>query len=204
MLRVFNVLLLLAALVGGCLAIQAGCENQRLRAEHRVLKAEVGLVSVGDPDQVHVVAIDTGDPLDFAWQIYMPARLKLHWEANFHQSRSSGTHGGGNQDAYFDLLRVRLREKSDGRHEVWFKQRGGSSLMGISSQDFELFKQGKVVIEQLGVQGSAVVERYQVGTLLQARDPSAPVTQPLINIRFGTPEAFQKEREQADSEPYER
>jgi hypothetical protein len=179
--------------VGAFLAIQAGREHRQLRAEHRVLKAEVGLVSVGDPTKLHVAAIETGDPLDFAWQVYLPAKFELRWKAQFGGGASSGSHGGGNTDPFYDLLRVRIRETAEGRPQVWFKHRSGSSLMGVSPRDFKLLKNGSVLIEQLGQHETAILDRDQVGTLLLVRE-LGPDKKPLIEVRFGTPEAFQRER----------
>jgi hypothetical protein len=199
-LRSVHALLLLAALVGAFLAIQAGREHQLLRAEHRRLKAEVGLLSVTDPDKMHVVAIPTGDPLHFAWQVYVPAICGLRWKASYGNGGTGGS-SSGNAEPYFDLLRVRIRERKDGSPEIWFKRRSGSSLVSVSPRDVEMIKQGEATIEQLAAEQTAVVDSQQVYTLLWVREQNALEKEPLINIRFGTPEAFQKELERGDSEP---
>ncbi len=68
---------------------------------------------------------------------------------------------------------MRIREKGDGRAEVWFKRRSGSSLFGVSPRDLEALKESQVTIEQLGADRTVVVESDQVETLLQVRELNA-------------------------------
>src|SRR5262249_47862507 len=144
----------------------------------------------------HVVAIPTDDPLDLAWQIYMPANSVVQWRAKYQGGGSFSSMGGStNQEAFFDFVRVRLREVAPGRPEIWFKQRNGSSLSGFSSAEYKRIKDSKAVIETLGADKMAVISRDEVVTLFRVSDPQAPGKEPLMEIRCGTQEAFAKDHE---------
>ncbi len=184
LLRSINLALLLAAVVGGWLAIRGGMEYQRLREAHRQLAAEVGLLPVADPDQVHLVALKRDDPLDFAWQMYVPARFDKRWEMR-HEGGSTGHHGSGDQQPYFDLVRVRFRKNENGQWEIWHKQRNGSGLSGIGSRGDWLEHPEDVVIDQAAADGIVQLDREHVLTLLHIKGEKT-----LLRLRFGTPEAF--------------
>src|SRR5688572_9201880 len=127
MLRFINALLLILALVGAWFAIRAGLEYQRLRVAHRLLMAEVGLLRVGDPDKVHFVAIETGEPLHFAWQMYVPAKFDQQWRVQLGSGGSSSHVSSSRPEPQFDIVRVRIREQPNGQTAVWVKHRSGSS-----------------------------------------------------------------------------
>jgi hypothetical protein len=195
MLRFVNGLLLITALVGAYVSVRAGWEYQRLLADHRRLAATVGLLSVNDPDKAHFVAIDTGDPLHFAWQMYVPAHFDVRWKMR-HTTGSGEGGAGGHPEPYFDVLRVRVRKEANERATMWVKELGASRMIRLSAGEFALLEGGQLAIEQLGTDGTAIVDRQQVVTLLQLSDPDASSQQPLLEIRFGTPQAFQAQLEQ--------
>jgi hypothetical protein len=89
--RLLSLTLLVASLVGGLLALSAGREYQRLLAEHRRLERKVGNVPISDASQVHVRALKTGEPLHFAWRVYLPAGFHARWDSGRGYSTSSSS-----------------------------------------------------------------------------------------------------------------
>jgi hypothetical protein len=194
MLRFVNSLLLLIVLVGACLSIRAGLEYQRLRARHRSLMAEVGLLRVSDPNQIHLVAIDTGEPLHFAWQMYVPTGFAQQWQVQLGGGGSSTHISSSSSEPQFDLVRVRIRKEPDGRAAVWVKHRGGSSYTTLPPREIEALERSQWPIEQLGADGVAVVDGQEVATLVRLSDPEASDKPPLMEIRFGSRQAFQNQQ----------
>src|SRR6185436_11697936 len=70
--RVLNLFLILVAVLGGLLAWQSGRERGRLQAECARLLAITGDLSIDDPSKVYIRALDTREPLHFAWRVYLP------------------------------------------------------------------------------------------------------------------------------------
>ena len=188
-LRAINLTLLVIALVGVYFALKAEAEYRPLREYHRQLAAEVGLMSVGDPEKVHIVAIPTGEPLHFAWQIYVPAGFAKQWHSRTGHGSSTSS-GSSDTEPYFDLVRLRLREQSPGNWTVWTKHRNGSSTMGISGRELKEFEPLKSLsAQQLGVGQTVVLEEDEVATMLRLPTTGEP---PLVEVLFGSKQAFTK------------
>lgn len=186
MLRLINGCLLILAVVGACFSIRAGLGYQHLRAKHRKLIAKVGRLQIEHPDKAHFVAIDTGEPLHYAWQMYVPASFDTQWKI-----LGAGDGGSsGSLQPYFDLVRVRVRKQANGGATLWIKELGGSRMLGLDARQLALLEGQRFAIEQLGSEGTAVVGREQVVTLIRLSDPEQPNENPLVEIRFGTPQAF--------------
>jgi hypothetical protein len=193
-LKTVNAVLLLTALVGVYFAIRAGSQMRQLRAEYGLLAAEVGSLDVQpvNDDKLHLVAIKTDDPLDFAWQIYVPGGFNLRWTERV-GSGSSGSSGSTTTDPYFDLVRVRLRQQSDGGWQIWMKHRSGSSRFGVSPREAKLLQRRDLLtIEQIGTGGAVILDGQQVGTMLRLSPRDAGDSEPLLEIRIGSQQAFEK------------
>jgi hypothetical protein len=70
--RVLDLYLLIAALIGGTLAWQTGRERSRLSEKYDEPARVTGDLPIADASKVHVRALDTGDPMHFAWRVYYP------------------------------------------------------------------------------------------------------------------------------------
>ena len=186
-LRALNFMLLAAALVGVYFALKAEVEYRPLREYHRQLVAEVGLLPVGDPAKVHIVAIPTGEPLHYAWQMYVPAGYEKQWHSRAGHGSSSSS-GGSDSEPHFDVVRVRLREQSPGNWQVWTKQRNSSSLMGFSADELKKFGPlESLQAAPLAADGVVVLEPDEVATLLRLPKTGEPL---LVEVRFGSREGF--------------
>lgn len=70
--RLPDLILILALMVGGVVAWKADRERGRLAAEHARLARMTGDLPIIDPARVHLLALETGEPLHQAWRIYLP------------------------------------------------------------------------------------------------------------------------------------
>ena len=90
--RWFNRILTASVLLGGLLAWQSGQERTRLQAEYRRLTAITGELAIDDPAKLSIRAIDTGEPLRFAWRVYVPPNyLQVVKRSTGSSSRSSSS-----------------------------------------------------------------------------------------------------------------
>ena len=80
-----DLVLLVVIAAGGVAALQTGRERSRLESTYERLHRKTGDLPIGDPAWVHVRAIETGDPLHFAWRVYFPS--------NYPKSSSFGSAG---------------------------------------------------------------------------------------------------------------
>lgn len=196
--RILNTLLMLTIIVGAIFAWRARSEYEPLRSEHKRLTAKVGQLTVADETKVHVVALETDRPLDFAWQIYVPAKWDGQWEYR-QKYGGSGSSSGNHPSSRMEIVRVRFR-KIDGKWKMWRKMINGS---GASAVRFgELYDQPELLdVRQLATDEVKIVEPDEVATLLQIftdqpqpakwmrkEDPATP----LLIVRFGSQEAWGK------------
>jgi hypothetical protein len=200
--RLLNVVLLIAALIGGVLAYRAAAHRQRLLTEKSRLEKLVGSLPVGDLSKTHVRAMETGDELHFAWRVYLPAGFNARWEYSGGSSWSSGPREF--------IARVRLREDERGRLFVFIKGGGGSSRLALGDEqlaDLLRDRWDEVRVEQLAADDVVTVEADEVATLLRltlSDDLKREVEQKLnkyfaerfqtalVDVRFGSDQAFQK------------
>jgi hypothetical protein len=198
MLKVVNVGLLLVALVGIYFAIDAGLATRRLRGEHQALSAAVGLLRITDPDKLHVVALKRDGPLDFAWQMYVPAGFRASWSTGLGQGGSTSSSGGSENDPYFALVRTRFRQNADGHWEVWTKSKNSSSTMSLSPEfgKLLLLRPGQLDIEQAGAGEVLVLEKDEACHMLRIRAADTEDTKPLFEFRFGSGQVLRKSKSQ--------
>lgn len=174
--RVIDGILLTAALVGLWFAWETARERSRLEQTHARLLAITGDLPIGDPTRVHVRAVETGEPLHFAWRIHVPANDAVQ----FRYSNGGFSSSGSNEPEDF-VVRVRFRETSDGQTELYTHFSHGSSR---STQfDPTLTKLlhgrwGEIRVEQLGSRGVAVPEEAD---------------RPVVLLRLTLPEDLQDE-----------
>ena len=136
-----------ALLVGGVLAWQTGQESARLQAEYRRLSAITGELVIDDPAKVAIRAIETGEPLHFAWRVYIPP--------NYRQIVSSAQDSSESWSAASQqfIARVRFRLDEQGILRVYRRFSGGSNYSTLGDRHLgDLLKSGWDQIEaaQLG------------------------------------------------------
>jgi hypothetical protein len=170
--KLLDAVLLLIALVGGVLVWQTGREQSRLQAKIDWLTRTTGDFSITDPSRIHVVALATGEPLHFAWRVYLPANYEL-----VERGTSAGPVSAsptGPKPSRELILRVRFREDAKGRlnlYQTYEDERtratfGGKSLSKVLHGRFD-----KVLVEQLGTHGIVSVGVDEPLDLLRLKLP---------------------------------
>ena len=135
-------------MVGLVLAWRSGQQRTATRAEYDRLVRLTGDLPLTDPAKIHVLALETGEDLHFAWRIYLPANCHFvigHTSGGFSSSSSS--------DPRQFIARVRVRENAEGRLQIFMKFFSGSGQSGFGSDSLADFLRGrwdKVQVEQLG------------------------------------------------------
>jgi hypothetical protein len=167
-----ELLLIVAIAIGGYLAWQTGQERGRLQQTFDRLARKAGDLEIGDPAWVHIRAIPTGEPLHFAWRVYLPASYQtdVHVKTGHSTSRSYGSSSSSREF----IARVRFREDENGVLNVYAKFASGSTRMGVGDPAFATLLRGRwneVVAEQVGADELVAIEPDRPFTLLRLRLP---------------------------------
>jgi len=171
--RGVELVLIAAIAVGGYLAWRTGRERGRLQRTFDRLARKAGDLEVGDPNQVHLRAFPTGEPLHFAWRVYLPARYPARVRVRAGQS-SSDTSGSRGQPMEF-IARVRFREDENGVLNVYWKFAGYGIREAVGDRAFATLLRGRwdeVAVEQLGADGLVGLDADRSVTLLRLRLPA--------------------------------
>lgn len=165
-------LLIAAVLVGGVFAWLTGRERARLGAEYARLVKSAGDLTITDPDKIHILALDTGEPLHYAWRVYLPPKHKLRMDSASGGSRGSHVFSGGRGEF---IARARLRvESGRGVVQVYRGIEYGSGTFSISNRkltDLLAGHEREILAEQLGSGKVAVLDPDETSVLLRLRLP---------------------------------
>jgi hypothetical protein len=167
--RIPDLMLLVALIVGGGFAWQTARERARLAVDHERLVRATGNLPISDPTKAHFLALDTGEPLHFAWRVYLPANYPVKFR---NREGAMGTGVGPNPQEF--IARVRLREDHQGSWSIYQAFFGGSSREGLGSKQLsDLLRRGadKILVEQLGAKATATIEANESAVLLRLRLP---------------------------------
>ncbi len=166
--RLLDLILLIAALIGGYFAWQTGQERSRLEGQYERLSRKTGDLRITDPLRVHVLALDTGDPLHFAWRVYLPA----NYQANL--QRTGGSSSSWSSDPQEFIARVRFLEDEQGVLNVYTSFKGGSSRASVGGPELAELLRGRweeIQVEQLGAVEMAAIAPDQSARLLRLTLP---------------------------------
>ncbi len=177
----------LAIIIGGVMAVRSGSERSQLRAEHRRLIGTVGELPIADPEKVWFVALETGDPLHFAWRVYLPANY------HFRIRHDNGSSSSWRSDPAEFVARIRFRVSDTGTLQVYGDYGSGSSLASRGDGKVSHFVQqhwDRLEVEQLGSKDAVSVDPADSATLLRIRMPedlqseAAAVFPPYLQSEF--------------------
>jgi hypothetical protein len=185
--NVVDLALLTVGLVGGMLAWKAGHERSRLEANYRRLAAAVGELPADDPALIYLKALDTGDPLHFAWRVHLPAKTRMDLRSGSGRSGLRGLISCSDPTDF--IARVRLREDEPGHMSVYTKIMGGSSRSGIGSTGLARLLREHVqelMVEQVGKHGVVAIDpkAKKPTTLLRVALPESLGTKPAPGLDF--------------------
>ena len=175
--NVIDLVLLAIVLAGGALAWRAGRERARLAAHHDRLVAAAGELPADDPTLVYLKALDTGDPLHFAWRVHLPAKTHLEVRSTTGSGWSGGSWSGS--DPMDFIARVRLRADESGMVNVYTKSVHGSSRSGVGGPGLARLlreRARELKVDQVGKPGVATL------------DPKAK--KPTVLLRVALPESL--------------
>lgn len=167
--RWFNRILIAGILLGGLLAWQSGQERARLHAEHRRLAAITGELAIDDPAKLSIRAIDTGEPLHFAWRVYLPP----NYEQIIMRSTGGSSSSSSSSSREF-IARVRLRLDEQGNLRVYSRFAGGSSYETLGDRRLGELLQGgwnKIEAMQIGADDAASLAAGDSAVLLRLTLP---------------------------------
>ena len=140
-----------------------------MEAEYQRLTRTTGDLPIGDPSRVHVRALETGEPLHFAWRIYLPP----HYQMIIRDQNGGRSTSSSSESAEF-IARVRIREDGKGGLELYRRFSNGSSRGGFADQTLAELLRGrrdKVVVEQLGADDLATLGPDEPAVLLRLSLP---------------------------------
>jgi hypothetical protein len=167
--RLIDLVLILAVVAGIVPAWMSGQERSRLEAEYARLAKSAGNLVLTDPTLVHMLALDTGEPLHYAWRIYFPPGYQATYRTS---NEMSG--GSWNRDACNFIGRVRFQVDEQDRLQLYTKFHGNMSLSQVGDQALgRLVREGRVrfEVEQLGSKGVAIFGPDQGVILLSLTIP---------------------------------
>jgi hypothetical protein len=163
-----DLILLVVIAVGGVYAWPSVRELSALRAEHARLTRITGKLTIGDPSKIHLQAIDTGDAMNFAWRVYLPANYTLMLR------EKTGSGSSWNSEAQQFIARVGFRENKDGVLLSYTHFAGGSGQSTLGQPELARFLHGrwnKLKVEQLGRDGTVTLDTDKSAVLLRITLP---------------------------------
>jgi hypothetical protein len=169
--RIVDAALAIATIAGAIIAVNSASKLHALQQEHTRLSRTTGDLIISDPGQVHVLALDTGEPLHFAWRVYAPAGHMMIAESS---DGGSSTSTGFNTRPHEFIGRVRFSKQRNGRISVYHNFGSGAGLRSFgSAETFEFLSQhwNELDIEQLGADATAHVKPGDSVTVLRIRLP---------------------------------
>lgn len=175
--RLLNLFVLAAILVGGVLAWRSGEERARLEARYRRLANVAGDLEIVDTTKVYLLALDTGEPLHFAWRMHTPASYtSIFSHASGGGSGTSTSTFGAPSDR---IVRVRFRRDAAGRLLVFEKNGGGSSVLTIEDDmaKFLAGREGELIVERIAAEGPVDLDPSASATLLRVAMPPSMVAE---------------------------
>lgn len=149
--KLLDAILLLITLAGGAMVWQTGREQARLQAKIETLTRAAGDFSVTDSSRIHVLALETGEPLHFAWHVYLPANYELVQQVN--QASPASISPTRSVPPREFVVRVRIREDARGRLNLYEKMETTSTRGPFAHPAVAKVLHGrfdKVLVEQLG------------------------------------------------------
>ncbi|MGP0069501.1 MAG: hypothetical protein ACLQGP_38625 [Isosphaeraceae bacterium] len=168
--RLFDGFLIIVAVIGGVLAFQSGRERSRLTERHARLARTAGELPIADPFKVYMRALDTGEPLHFAWRVYCPP----NYNNMLYSSTGSGDSTWGSSRSSEFIARVRFREDAEGVVDVYSHFGSGSTAENLGDKglaDLLRNRWDRVRVEQLGAPEVIVLEPDQSAVMLRLTLP---------------------------------
>lgn len=167
--KVIDAMILVVVLFGCFLVWKTDRERRRLSATHDRLARATGDLTITDPAKIHMLALETGDPMHFAWRVYLPPKCSLTLSA-----KSGGGSTSFSVNASEFIARVRVRRSERGALAVYQHFGSGSSLFEFGDPAFASLvfdRQDKLLVEQVGADRLATFDPKQSAIFLRLSLP---------------------------------
>lgn len=165
--------LIVLTLIGGYLAVQSGRQRASLSSQVTRIEKRIGSFPISDPRLVHIQALETENPLEFKWRVYLPANFKM--TRVVHSDSSASTRGRMHISNPKELIaKVQFRE-NNGRIECYSDFGPASSVMEFPQSLHAAVLSEKVdqlQIEQLGKNGLVTFAPNEEFTVLRITVPN--------------------------------
>jgi hypothetical protein len=168
-LKLLDIILLLVIAIGGFLALRSAQEHVQLRQEYTRLVQITGDLPIGDSKKLHLRAIDTRDPMHYAWRVYLPPNFK--WELRSAAIDSSSSGSTRSRDF---IARVRFRIDEQGVLQVYTHFLDGSSLTRLGDERLAAFlkdRWNRLRVQQLGSADVVAMTQDDAAVLLRLTMP---------------------------------
>ncbi len=171
--RIIDLTLILAILLSAYRSWQSSQERNRLINSYNHLYKITGAFPIQDPTQLHIVALETTDPLSFAWRFYVPPNDNPEVRTDSGSGYSAFGLNPGSEASEF-IARVRLRHTPNGGTQVYtnFGSTSGFTTLGTPAGNLLTpDRWNDVKVEQLGIPQMAILRPNQSTVLLRLTLP---------------------------------
>lgn len=195
--RIVDLLLLCGLVSGACYFFQSASLRGDLAKEHARLVRKVGTLQIKSPDKVYLQALDTGEPLHFAWRVYLPENHTFGMNSKT-RLRSSGSSSRSEFTLRYRFYQQRgkwfvYKETFYFNHGTDYEVKSPDLIAALSA-GLERIRQ--LQIEQLGLHGTVEIGREETVVLLKIRlpqgeRPPANAPEPYLEwILFGPEDVY--------------
>ena len=198
--------LLVLAVCGVLLTLYATAQRHWLLDQRDRLEGEIGSLAIQDRSKVHVQAIETGERMQFAWRVYVPAGFHFRWQDNHGSGESGLVPRAGGVIARVWVCPSNERGKLRA-YTKWGISHLDSGFGNRQLVDLLHDRWDEVQVEQLGSENAVIINDNEVATLLRLKLPDdlkreaeqvldrhdrPRLRTGLFEISFGSEEAFQQ------------
>lgn len=103
-----SIALLAAAIIGGYLSYLSGQTRAQLESEVSRIESRIGSLDPVDPNRIYILALDSPEPFEFAWRIYIPANATLTIKESVGQGSSTGTYSESTPQEFIARTKVSI------------------------------------------------------------------------------------------------
>ncbi len=173
-----NAFLILLIIYGVFESWKLQSKLSKLKNETSRLTKQFGDLEVTDPSMIHIRAISTGEPLHFAWRVYLPANY--NGQNMLKTGGGTSTSSGSSSQPDNFVARVRFYMDENGNACVYETWRNGSGKHSIGSKSFLEFLKAhaqELKIEQAGLDETKIIKPGQTLPVLRIELPSELIEQ---------------------------
>jgi len=163
--RWIDLALIVAIMPLGVWAWRTGQERAGLEATYARYARKVGELEVGDPSKIHLRSLKTGEPLQFAWRVFLPSTQFLDIVSGTRGSNWTGWASSGER-----IFRVEFRDTEEKGFQIR-QSDGNSSATSVFGEralgDLIRGRWDQIIIERAAASELAVADPSKPLVLLR-------------------------------------